>query len=37
MKEMVASGGFHELRVVGGEMKRETKIGLVRTKKRIVG
>ncbi|NHZ70177.1 MAG: glycosyltransferase [Proteobacteria bacterium] len=37
MKEMVASGGFHEIRVVGGEMKRETKIGLVRSKKRIVG
>ncbi|MCL1594636.1 MAG: glycosyltransferase [Actinomycetia bacterium] len=37
MKEMVVSGGLHELRVVGGEMKRETKIGLVRTKKRLIG
>jgi len=37
MKELVASGGFHELHVIGGEMKREAKISLVRSKKRFLG
>jgi len=36
LRELAASGGFHEIRVMAGEMKREAKIGLVRTTRRVL-
>lgn len=37
MRELIASGGLHELRFMGGEMKREAVISVVRTRRRLFG
>ena len=35
MRELLASGGAHELRVIGGEMRREAKLGVARKRRRL--
>ena len=35
LQELVASGGVHEMRVMGGEMKRELKISVGRLRRRL--
>lgn len=34
-RELVAAGGWHEMHVIGGELKREAKIGIERSRRRI--